>query len=158
LGYQDKVHLYGAEKTVATPGSQFSVLQTSLGKVGIMICYDGMFPESARTLALKGADLIFAPSRIGSSVLDPWIVYLRARALENRIPIIAPNVFRPPTYLGGSMIIDLTQGNGRAIYPKVVAFAGAGEKVILADVNTEQARKLRHERFLDRKSTAYFGR
>ena len=159
LGYQDKVHLYGAEKTVASPGSQYNVLQTSLGKLGIMICYDGMFPEAARTLALKGADLILSPSRIGYVALDPWVMYLRIRALENRLPIVAPNIFRPPRFMGGSLIVDLSpQPDGRVVLPKLVAAAGAGEKIITADVDIEQAIKLRRERFLDRQPTAYFGR
>jgi len=159
LGFQDKVHLYGAEKTVAKPGSQYNVLQTSLGKLGILICYDNMFPEAARTLALKGADLIFSPSRIGYAALDPWVMYLRVRALENRLPIVAPNVFRPPRFTGGSVIVDLkAQGEGRVVLPKLVAAAGAGEKVIIADVEIERAMELRRERFLDRQPTAYFGR
>jgi predicted amidohydrolase len=158
LGQQDKVHLYQTEKKVATPGTQYSVFQSAFAKIGIMICYDGMFPEAARTLALKGADLIFVPSRIGGSALVPWILYLRTRALENRIPIIAPNLFRPPRYIGGTVIVDLAlQGESRAVLPKVVASAGSGEKVIAADVDIERGRELRRERFLDRQPTAYFG-
>ena len=157
VGQQDKVHLYQSEKKVATPGTQYTVYQSPFGKIGIMICYDGMFPEAARTLALKGADLIFVPSRIGRAALVPWILYLRTRALENRVPIIAPNLFRPPGYVGGSVIVDLTlQSDGRAILPRIVASAGSGEKVIVAEVDIEHARELRRERFLDRRPTAYF--
>jgi predicted amidohydrolase len=93
IGQQDKVHLYQSEKKVAKPGEDYNVFQTTLGKIGILICYDAMFPEAARTLALKGADLLFVPSRIGAAALDPWVLYLRTRSLENRIPLIAPNVF-----------------------------------------------------------------
>ena len=158
LGQQDKVHLYQSEKKAATPGSQYNVFQSVLGRFGILICYDGMFPEAARTLALKGADLLFVPSRIGYAALDPWMLYLRTRALENRIPIIAPNVFRPPRYVGGTVIVDLIpQGDGRVVLPKIVASAGSGEKTIVADVDVERARELRRERFLDRHPTTYFG-
>jgi len=158
LGQQDKVHLYKNEKKVATPGSQYEVIQTPFGRIGILICYDCMFPEAARTLALKGADLIFAPSRIGYAALDPWILYLRARALENRVPIVAPNVFRPPRYAGGSVIVDLTEeSDSKVVVGKLQASAGSGEKVIVADVDVERARELRRERFLDRQPTAYFG-
>jgi predicted amidohydrolase len=158
VGQQDKVHLYQSEKKVATPGTQYSVFQSPLAKIGIMICYDGMFPEVARTLALKGADLIFVPSRIGRTALVPWILYLRARALENRVPIIAPNLFRPPRYVGGTVIVDIAlQGDGNAVLPKIVASAGSGEKVTVADVDIEHARELRRERFLERRPTAYFG-
>jgi predicted amidohydrolase len=117
-----------------------------------------MFPEAARTLALKGADLLFVPSRIGAAALDPWILYLRTRSLENRIPLIAPNVFRPPRYIGGSLVVDLDrQRDTNVVLPKVVASAKSGEQLILANVNVELARELRKERFLDRRPTAYFG-
>jgi predicted amidohydrolase len=157
LGQQDKVHLYDGEKSVAAPGSQFNVLQTTFGRIGIMICYDAMFPEAARTLALKGADVIFVPSRIGYVALDSWILYLRTRAMENRVPIVAPNIFRPPRYVGGSVIIDLMlDPDGKAVQPKVVASAGSGEKLIVAEVDVERSRELRRERFLNRRPTAYF--
>jgi predicted amidohydrolase len=158
IGQQDKVHLYSSEKPVATPGNQFNVFQSSFGRIGVMICYDGMFPEAARTLSLRGADMIFVPSRIGSAALDPWILYLRTRAMENRIPIIAPNVFRPPLYMGGSVIVDLMRhGQTKVILPRVIASVGSGEKIMVADVDVERARELRRERFLDRQPAAYFG-
>jgi len=158
LGHQDKVHLYQSEKKVATPGNEYHVFQSVFGRIGILACYDCMFPEAARTLALKGADLIFVPSRIGHTALDPWILYLRTRAMENRIPIIAANVFRPPRYIGGTVIVDLIpQRDGKAVLPKIVASAGSGEKLVVADVDVERARELRRERFLDRRPTAYFG-
>ena len=158
LGQQDKVHLYQSEKKVATPGNRYDVFQLDFGKIGIMIGYDGMFPEAARTLALRGADLIFTPSRIGYAALDPWILYLRTRAMENRIPIIAPNVFRPPQYVGGTVIVDLTpRGDGKAVLPKIVASAGSGEKIVIADIDIERAREFRRERLLDRHPAAYFG-
>jgi predicted amidohydrolase len=158
IGQQDKVHLFRSEKTVATHGSQYNVFQSSFGRIGVMIGYDGMFPEAARTLALKGADFIFVPSRIGYAALDPWILYLRTRAMENRIPIIAPNSFRPPHYIGGSVIVDLIpKSETMVVSPSIVASAGSGEKLLVADVDIERARALRRERFLDRQPTAYFG-
>jgi len=156
LGQQDKVHLYQSERKVAAPGAQFDVFQSAYGKIGILMCYDCMFPEAARTLALKGADMLFVPSRIAYAALDPWVLYLRTRAMENRIPIIAPNVFRPPRYVGGTIIVDLIP-RGDVVLPKIVVSAGSGEKVIVADVDVERARELRRERFLDRHPTAYFG-
>jgi predicted amidohydrolase len=158
LGQQDKVHLYGSEERVASPGDQYNVFQTTLGKIGIMICYDTMFPEAARTLVLKGADLLFVPSKIGRDALDPWILYIRTRALENRVPIVAPNVFRPPRYLGGSVIVDVEpQNEASVVLPKIVASAKSGEQIIVADIDVERARVLRKGRFLDRRPTAYFG-
>lgn len=120
LGWQDKVHLFRDERSVAVPGGKYNVLQTPFGNVGITICYDNVFPEAARTLTLQGADMLFVPSRIVSEGLDPWLLYLRARALENRLPIIAPNILHPPRYMGGSIIIDLQETAGPVILPRVV--------------------------------------
>jgi predicted amidohydrolase len=158
IGRQDKVHLFHGEGEVANPGDGYEVLDSPLGGIGITICYDNVFPEAARTLALKGADLLFVPSRIVAEGLDPWILYLRTRALENRIPVIAPNVFHPPRYLGGSVIIDLAaEKPGPVVLPKIVASGKSGELVIIADVNIDQARELRRERLLDRRPGAYVG-
>lgn len=156
IGEQDKVHLFHNEKNIATPGKCYRVFPTSLGNVGITVCYDNVFPETARTLTLKGADLLFVPSRIISEGLDPWILYLQARSLENRIPVIAPNVSNPPRHMGNSVIIDLeTDTASRVVKPKIVASAGSNESVITADVNIDLARELRKERFIDRRPEAY---
>ncbi len=156
LGWQDKIHLFRDEGTVAVPGEKYETFQTPLGKVGITVCYDNVFPEAARTLALRGADMLFVPSRIISEGLDPWLLYLRTRALENRIPVVAPNVFDPPRYLGGSVIIDMEESDASpVVLPKVVASAGAGETVIVADIDIERARRLRSKRLSERKPSAY---
>ncbi len=156
LGWQDKVHLFRDERTIAVPGEKYEILQAPFGKVGITICYDNVFPEAARTLALRGADLLFVPSRIISEGQDPWLLYLRTRALENRIPVIAPNVFDPPRYLGGSVIIDLEERDASpVVLPKIVASARSGETLIVADVNIERSRRLRSQRLSERMASAY---
>lgn len=120
------------------------------------ICYDNVFPESSRTLALKNADLLFVPSRIAAHGVDAWLLYLKTRALENRFPIIASNVTYPPKYVGGSVIIDLEVDNStNVVSPKLVAFAQDEEEVILAEVDIEKARELRRERLEERKPNAY---
>lgn len=57
-----KVHLWNTEKDVFDAGDDFPVAETPFGRVGMLICYDAWFPESARSLALQGADLVLAPS------------------------------------------------------------------------------------------------
>jgi len=155
IGEQDKVHLFKSEKNIASPGELYQTFPTSLGNVGIVVCYDNVFPEAARTLALRGTDLLFVPSRITSEGLDPWMTYLQTRSLENRLPVIAPNVFDPPRYLGASTIIDLevNPDNGVA-RPKVVS-AKSGGSTVTADVNVELARELRRVRFRERRPDAY---
>jgi predicted amidohydrolase len=157
VGWQDKVHLFHEERNLAVAGREYGLLETALGKVGITVCYDNVFPEAARSLALRGADMLFVPSRITSEGLDPWLLYLKTRALENRIPIIAPNIFASPKYPGGSVIIDLKQTTHASpvILPEIIASAGAGEKVIVAEINIDQARHLRLKRLAERMPEAY---
>ncbi len=87
-----KVHLFAEEKRFFTPGNLgFPVLHWGDRlRLGIMICYDWRFPEAARTLALKGAQLIAHPSNL---VAAPrmWQPVMRARSLENRVFTITAN-------------------------------------------------------------------
>lgn len=155
IGYQDKVHLFRDERTIAVLGEGYQLLETPCGRVGITICYDNAFPEAARTLALKGADLLFVPSRIISNGLDPWLLYLKTRALENRIPVIAPNVFDPPRYPGGSVIIELETCPNAVVLPRVTASSERGDSVLLVDINLDEARQLRAQRLSERRQEAY---
>jgi predicted amidohydrolase len=156
VGWQDKVHLFRDEPTIAQPGEEYKILETSLGKVGITICYDNAFPEAARAVALQGADLLFVPSRIITEGIEPWALYLKTRALENRIPVIAPNVSDPPQFSGASTIITLEESKtSPVILPKVAALAKNDETVIVADLDIEEARKLRAKRLSERNPAAY---
>ena len=65
IGLYRKIHLYNREKLFFQPGDiPFSVFELPFGRVGLMICFDWYFPESARTLALRGAQLIAHPSNL----------------------------------------------------------------------------------------------
>ena len=100
--------------------------------------------------------MLFVPSRIITEGLEPWLLYLKTRALENRIPVIAPNVYDPPRHSGGSVIIDLEESEtSHVVLPKVVASAGEGETVVVGDVDIEEARRLRVKRLSERKQSAY---
>ena len=81
MGTFDKAHLWALERFYFRSGSEFPVFETDFGKVGIMICYDMGFPEVARILALKGAELIVCPSAWCEEDHDVWnfnTVYLAA--------------------------------------------------------------------------------
>ncbi len=90
------------EKFYFTPGDLgFEPIQTSLGKLGVLICWDQWYPEAARLMALAGADLLIYPTAIGweSSDTDAekqrqreaWITIQRAHAIANGIPVITCN-------------------------------------------------------------------
>ncbi|MBI4429046.1 MAG: acyltransferase [Ignavibacteriales bacterium] len=83
IGVYRKVHLFDRENLFFAPGDRgFPVFDLPIGKVGIMICFDWMYPESARSLALKGAQLIAHPSNLVMPYCPDAMV---TRCLENRV-------------------------------------------------------------------------
>lgn len=90
------------EKYYFTPGDiGFKPIETSIGKLGVLICWDQWFPEGARLMALAGAELLIYPTAIGwdrddsaeeqQRQLDAWITIQRAHAVANGIPVISCN-------------------------------------------------------------------
>jgi predicted amidohydrolase len=89
IGAYRKTHLYFEEKLCFAPGNTgFKVWDTPIGRIGIMICFDWFFPESARTLALKGAQIIAHPSNL---VLPYCPDAMVTRCLENRVFAVTAN-------------------------------------------------------------------
>ena len=90
------------EKYYFTPGDLgFTPIQTSIGKLGVLICWDQWYPEAARLMALAGADLLIYPTAIGwdkndtkeeqGRQLDAWITVQRGHAVANGLPVISCN-------------------------------------------------------------------
>jgi predicted amidohydrolase len=107
-----KLHLYDAfgfkESDKFCPGDDLAPLtQSGDGCFGLMICYDLRFPEMARILALRGANVLIAPSGWvqGEFKLDHWRTMIKARALENGCYVVAPDQVGN-VYLGHSMAVD----------------------------------------------------
>jgi predicted amidohydrolase len=89
LGVYRKVHLFMDEKSLFTAGNEgFSILAYGGVNYGMMICFDWIFPEAARTLALKGAQVILHPANL---VLPHCPDAMVTRAIENRVFIITAN-------------------------------------------------------------------
>ncbi|HEU68385.1 MAG TPA: acyltransferase [Candidatus Acetothermia bacterium] len=85
-----KVHLFYKEKHLFAPGDlPFAVADIGKAKVGLLVCYDHLFPEAARALALQGADLIAHPANL----VMPGLAQLtmRVRAMENRVFTVTAN-------------------------------------------------------------------
>lgn len=82
-GIQAKTHFFGGEEKMFDPGRKLAAFDTSFGRMGILVCYDGEFPETARTLALDGAKLICMCAANMTPYEDYHFVYMRARAMEN---------------------------------------------------------------------------
>jgi len=89
IGKYRKIHLFSREKLFFRLGNLgFQVFSIGFAKVGIMICFDWFFPESARTLAIKGAEIIAHPSNL---VMPYAPRAMPIRALENRVYTITAN-------------------------------------------------------------------
>lgn len=110
-GLYRKVHLFDREKLFFQPGNLgFHVFETKLGKIGIMICFDWYFPESARTLALMGAQVVAHPANL---VLPNCPDGMRTRCLENRVFAVTADRIGTEmrdglslTYIGQSQVIS----------------------------------------------------
>jgi predicted amidohydrolase len=111
IGLYRKIHLFYRETLFFAPGNLgFPVFELPFGKVGIMICFDWFFPESARTLALQGADIITHPSNLVMPYCPDAMV---TRCLENRIFCATANRIGSEdrggnalTYIGTSEIVS----------------------------------------------------
>lgn len=90
------------EKFYFTPGDQgFKPIKTSIGRLGVLICWDQWFPEAARLMTLAGADMLLYPSAIGydprddkieqARQKDAWVTVQRAHAIANGLPILVAN-------------------------------------------------------------------
>lgn len=90
------------EKFYFTPGDLgFTPIETSIGKIGVLVCWDQWFPEAARLMTLAGADILIYPTAIGwnpdddkeeqERQLDAWTTVQRGHAIANGVPIIVAN-------------------------------------------------------------------
>ncbi|HEX4920554.1 MAG TPA: carbon-nitrogen hydrolase family protein [Candidatus Bathyarchaeia archaeon] len=158
IGRQFKVHLFYSEKKHAKPGSSYNVFDLGDYEIGILVCYDVDFPEPSRIYALNGAELILCPSRIVKPGITPWHQYVTVRCLENRMPIVAPNVYAPPWFTGHSMIISLREDPRTKIsHPRVTTTSRKGESVIMQKIDVSLHNRLRRERFAHRRPETYAG-
>lgn len=147
MGYQEKIHPFDYEQKLVSPGREAKIFKTSC-KIGVIICYDMVFSDVAKTLVKKGAEVLLSPSRIVKRGILPWQLYVQVRALENRIPILAANV-ENYRFGGKSMIVDLTESD-RVVIPKIVAEL-KGQKAKSKDFNLKKYKKSRQVRYSDSK-------
>jgi len=110
LGAYQKIQLVEEEKEIFTGGNTLPVFDTSIGKIAIMICWDAAFPEIARLLALKGADMIAMPAAWEVPNHKDWDLVNKARAFDNVIYILSCN------QVGKERTLDFF-GRGRIVSP-----------------------------------------
>ena len=154
LGRQFKIHPFGDEHHRVKSGDKVEIFDAGKYKFGIAICHDIVFPEVSRAITRKGADLIFYPSRINKEGIEPWHLYAQVRALENRIPVAAPNVCNRK-FGGKSIIVDLEYNEKSNIAIPKQALASVNEQILVMDIDIENGRKIRRLRFKDIKDDVY---
>lgn len=133
------------------PDDPFPVVDTPLGRLGVAICYDWLFPETLRELAFRGAEVLIRVS----AYMDPWgtaepmnwwTLINRTRAIENTAFVVAANQgaqmahYPPFSWPGGSMVVDY---DGRIL---AQADPGPGEKVVVAPIDIAALRRERQRR------------
>ena len=153
-GKYRKVHpaaLLSLEKIYFRGGSSFPVFQVEEWKVGFSICYDNLFPESCRCLAIRGAELIIAP--YATPVDEPWENFLTTRALEN-------GVFLAPCNHVGQEGEWRMSGKSMIVTPRgkiAVQASGTEEEIISLDIAREDVFTARRSfpLFRDRRPDVY---
>lgn len=176
VGVYRKTHIpddhYYQEKFYFTPGNTgFKVFDTAAGRIGIGICWDQWFPETARCLALAGADIILYPTAIGSEPIlevdssGHWMRTMQGHSAANIIPVAAANRIGKEDvepceenggqksslcFYGSSFLTDETG--------EVIAKASRDkEEIIYAEYDFEENRKMRASwgMFRDRRPECY---
>ena len=169
LGVYRKTHIPNTigyqEKTYFSPGDLgFRVWKTRYGSVGVGICWDQWFPETARCLALNGAEMLFFPTAIGSEPgdaeidsRDHWQRVMQGHAGANIMPLVASNRIGVEkgdnfemTFYGSSFIADHTGA-------KVAEANRIEETVLTATFDLDEIRRYREDWgvFRDRRPARY---
>lgn len=145
------------EKFYFTPGDLgFEPIDTSVGRLGVLVCWDQWYPEAARLMALKGAEILIYPTAIGwestdtddekKRQLNAWIISQRAHAVANGLPVISVNrVGHEPDPSGQTNGI-LFWGNSFVAGPQGEYLAQAGNdrsENMIVEVDLERSENVR---------------
>jgi len=153
VGRQEKIHLYALEKHFFVPGSEICLFKFGEVTFAVLICFDISFFETPSLAVKEGADLLISPTLIRKEGMDNWNIYLRARALENRVPVIACNSVgevKGAQYLGCSQIIQFYLGHTMPSKLKITTVQENLETIIPDQIDYKFPRQLRKERLSER--------
>lgn len=145
------------EKFYFTPGDQgFRPIDTSIGKLGVLVCWDQWYPEAARLMALHGAELLLYPTAIGwdpndeqdekQRQLQSWQLIQRAHAIANGIPVMCCNRIGHETDESGHTAGINFWGNSFVCGPQgeiLVAAESDTEKILVAELDKTRAETVR---------------
>jgi len=161
------------EKFYFTPGDLgFEPVDTSIGRLGVLVCWDQWYPEAARLMALKGAQILIYPTAIGwfdeddddekARQREAWITVQRGHAVANGLPLVAVNRVGFEKDESGVLKGIRFWGSSFACGPQGEMLAQAGtteEEVLLADIDFQRSEEVRRwwPFFRDRRIDAYEG-
>jgi len=145
------------EKFYFTPGDLgFELIKTSVGKLGVLICWDQWYPEAARLMTLKGADLLIYPTAIGwfdddsteekARQLDSWITIQRSHAIANGVPVLSCNRVGFEKDSSGVMDGIRFWGNSFVCDPQGELIAQAGSEdaeILYAEIDFARTKEVR---------------
>lgn len=149
IGRQDKIHLYLFEKRYFEPGDTLNLFNLDGNLFSILICFDMVF-ETPRLAVKNGAELLITPTLIRKEGLENWGIYLKAKSLENKVPIAACNpygILRDIMYPGNSKIISFEKGFYSPSKLEVVEAPLNENAVLTKNIDLKFPNKLRRDRF-----------
>lgn len=143
------------EKFYFTPGDLgFEPIDTAVGRLGVLVCWDQWYPEGARLMALAGADVLLYPTAIGwdpdddqeekDRQRDAWILSHRGHAVANGLPVLSCNRVGHEASPVGASGIDFW-GNSHVVGPQgeMLAEAGADPTLLMVDVDMQRSEHVR---------------
>ncbi len=161
------------EKFYFTPGDLgFEPIETSLGRLGVLVCWDQWYPEAARIMTMKGAQMLIYPTAIGWESTDPedekqrqqdaWVISQRGHAVANGLPVVAvnrvgfeadPSGVTNGIQFWGSSFVAGPQGE------IIAQCTGREDQNLIVDINLERSEEVRRiwPFFRDRRIDAYSG-
>jgi len=150
IGRQDKIHLYSYERETFKPANELSLFKLKDFCFAVLICFDMAFFETPRLAAESGANILFSPTQIREEGMENWDVYLKARALENRIPVVGCNTygnFFKRKYVGSSKIISFIKGYISPSKLRIVEAPFDSSGFVYDEIDLKFPEKLRKLRF-----------
>ena len=165
LGKYRKMHIPDDpgfyEKFYFTPGDiGFKPIDTSVGRLGVLVCWDQWYPEAARLMALAGAELLLYPTAIGwdpsdeqdekNRQRDAWILSHRGHAVANGLPVLSCNrVGHEASPLASEKAVGASGiqfwGNSHALGPQgeIIAEAGGDAEILSAEIDLARSEHVR---------------
>ncbi|SNB46155.1 carbon-nitrogen hydrolase [Geobacter sp. DSM 9736] len=144
------------EKFYFTPGDLgFEPIRTSVGALGVLVCWDQWYPEAARLMTLAGAEMLIYPTAIGwdpsddreeqTRQLEAWVTIQRSHAVANGTPVVSVNRVGYEASPGGCGMGQKFWGNSFVAGPQgeMISRGGEEEEVVIAEIDRHRTEKVR---------------